>query len=82
MMDSGKMLEYKGYFGTVEYSEADNVLHGKVMGIKGLISYEGISLEALTGDFQDAVDFYIETCHAENRQPQIPAPAQLGATLV
>ena len=35
-------LEYKGYNGSVEYSEADNCLLGKVLGIsKDLILYEG-----------------------------------------
>ena len=35
-------MEYKGYFGTVEYSEPDNILFGKVIGIDSLISYEGL----------------------------------------
>lgn len=31
-----KMLHYKDYYGTVNISEEDNVLYGKVIGIKGL----------------------------------------------
>ena len=46
------MLDYKGYSGTVEYSTADNVLFGKVLGIKGLISYEGDSVQTLKEDFK------------------------------
>jgi predicted HicB family RNase H-like nuclease len=34
-------LEYKGYTGTIEYSKEDDLLYEKVLGIKGLISYEG-----------------------------------------
>ena len=34
-------MEYKGYYGTVEYSSADDVLFAKVIGINSLISYEG-----------------------------------------
>ena len=59
------LLDYKGYYGTVEYSMADNVLFGKVLGIKGLISYEGDSVQALKQDFKDAIDDYLEMC-AEN----------------
>ena len=40
-------MEYKGYFGTVEYSETDNILFGKVIGIESLISYEGRSVDEM-----------------------------------
>ena len=33
-------LEYKGYDGSVEFSEQDRVFYGKVKGIRSLISYE------------------------------------------
>ena len=66
------MLEYKGYSGTVEYSIADNVLFGKVLGIKGLISYEGDSVQSLRQDFEGAVDEYLEMCTDNNEEPQKP----------
>ena len=35
-------LKYKGYTGSVEYSEEDNCLYGKVQGMsKHAITYEG-----------------------------------------
>ena len=66
------MLDYKGYSGTVEYSTADNVLFGKVLGIKGLISYEGDSVQALKEDFKNAVDDYLEECAEDGVEPQKP----------
>jgi len=66
------VLEYKGYCGTVEYSMADNVLFGKVLGIKGLISYEGESVQALKQDFEDAIDDYLDMCAENNEEPQKP----------
>lgn len=33
-------LKYKNFIGSVEYSETDKILFGKVLGIRGLISYE------------------------------------------
>ncbi len=33
-------MEYKGYVGSVEFSEEDGIFFGKVMGIRSLISYE------------------------------------------
>ena len=38
-------LEYKGYYGSIEYSAEDSCLYGKVLGMpKDLISYEGNTL--------------------------------------
>lgn len=64
------ILEYKGYNGTVEYSAEDDILFGKVIGIKSLISYEGKSVEKLKADFQGAVDEYIEFCAENNVEPE------------
>ena len=65
-------LEYKGYLGTVEYSKEDDILHGKVIGIRGLLSYEGNSLENLKKDFYEAVDFYLLHCEENGVEPQKP----------
>ena len=64
------LLEYKGYYGTVEFSSADGVLFGKVIGIKGLISYEGDSINSLKSDFEGAIDDYLEICASEGIEPQ------------
>lgn len=64
------ILEYKGYCGTVEYSAEDNILFGKVIGVKSLISYEGSSVEELKADFEEAVDDYIELCAEKNIEPE------------
>jgi predicted HicB family RNase H-like nuclease len=66
------IFDYKGYSGTVEYSAADNVLYGKVLGIKGLISYEGNSLQTLKKDFESAIDGYLEECAEDGVEPQKP----------
>ena len=36
-------MEYKGYVGSVEFSEEDGLFYGKVMGIRALLSYEGMT---------------------------------------
>ena len=53
-------LSYKGFAGSVEFSEEDNLYFGKILGIKGLISYEGKTYDELISDFQGAVDDYME----------------------
>ena len=64
------MMEYKGYYGSVEYSDTDNILFGKAVGITGLISYEGDSVQALKTDFEEAIDDYLEMCAEKGVQPE------------
>lgn len=64
-------LKHKNYLGSVEYSAEDDCLYGKVIGIRGLISYEGNSLDELKQDFYRAVDQYLELCKEEKKQPEI-----------
>jgi predicted HicB family RNase H-like nuclease len=57
------VLRYKGYIGSVEYSETDNCLCGKVLGMtKDSITYEGTTLDELKKDFEDGIESYIEGC--------------------
>lgn len=63
-------MEYKGYVGTVEFSEEDGVFFGKVMGIRALISYEGTTARELVEDFHGAVEDYLSFCQAEGIEPE------------
>ena len=66
-------IEYKGYFGTVEYCSVDDILHGEVVGIpKTLIMYHGSCLESLKRDFYEAVDFYLSNCEDKGEKPTKP----------
>ena len=64
-------IQYKGYVGSVEFSEEDGIFYGKVMGIRSLISYEGESAKELLDDFHGAIDDYLETCEAEGKDPEV-----------
>ena len=64
------ILEHKGYCGTVEFSDADNVFFGQVIGIKGLISYEGNDMRELKNDFENAINDYLEICKEKNLNPE------------
>jgi len=67
-----KYLEYKGYTGSIEYSPEDNLLYGKVLGINGLISFEGQTGADLENDFHQAVDAYLEDCKSNGVEPERP----------
>jgi predicted HicB family RNase H-like nuclease len=72
-------LTYKGYKGSVEYSDADKCLFGKVIGMnKDMIVYEGQSLDELRKDFEDAIDDYLAGCEAEGIAPARPFSGKLN----
>lgn len=62
-------LSYKGYIGSVNFSEKDNVFFGKIEGINGLVNFEGESVKELTAAFHEAVDDYLAYCEDEGIQP-------------
>ena len=62
-------LTYKGYNGSVSFSEKDNVFFGKIEGINGLVNFEGESVKELTDAFHEAVDDYLEYCKEEGIEP-------------
>ena len=64
-------IEYKGYIGSVEFSERDGVFYGKVQGIRSLISYEGTNAAELISDFHGAVDDYLELRKEEGSAPEL-----------
>ncbi|MBO7604002.1 MAG: type II toxin-antitoxin system HicB family antitoxin [Bacteroidales bacterium] len=71
-------LRYKGYTGSVEYSEEDNCFVGEVLGLSrdGII-YEGSSVEELKKDFEDGIDHYLACCKAGNVEPEKPYSGKL-----
>lgn len=64
-------MQYKGYIGSVEFSEEDGLFFGKVQGIRSLISYEGTNAKSLIKDFHESVDYYLKTCEEEGSEPEV-----------
>ncbi|MBR0048552.1 MAG: type II toxin-antitoxin system HicB family antitoxin [Prevotella sp.] len=75
-------LKYKGYAGSVEYSEEDNCLFGKVQGMsKDSITYEGSTVAELTADFEGAIDDYLALCQDKGIEPRKPYSGVLNVRL-
>ena len=76
------LLQYKQYHGSVSFCEESKVFHGKLIGIRGLISYEGDSPESLEADFRKAIDFYLSCCEAEGWKPALPFDGDLRGVVI
>lgn len=64
------VMNYKGYVGSIEFSEEDQILFGQVQGIRSLILYEGTSVKELVDDFHNAVDDYLDLCDKQDKEPE------------
>ena len=62
-------MTYKGYIGSVNYSDKDQVFFGKIEGINGLVNFEGESVKELTTAFHEAVDDDLAYCEDEGIEP-------------
>ncbi len=65
-------IHYRDYVGSIEFSEEEEVFHGRVIGIKCMISFEGVCVKTLIEDFHNAVDEYLEFCEKSSIQPERP----------
>lgn len=65
-------MEYKGYIGSAHFSAEDDVFHGKLQGIRDLVTYEGADVARLKRSFHNAVDDYLATCKRRGKAPEQP----------
>jgi len=62
-------IEYKGYRGAIRYSAEERLLHGRILGIEDVVSFEGDDVEKLEKAFHEAVDDYLALCEKLGRAP-------------
>lgn len=66
------MMEYKGYIGKVEIDEDAGILHGEVINVRDVITFEGESVDEVQKAFRDSVDDYLNFCAKRKESPEKP----------
>lgn len=66
------MMEYKGYIGKVEIDEDAGILHGEIINIRDVITFEGQTVEELRQAFEESADDYLEFCAERGEEPEKP----------
>ena len=69
---SKAMMKYKGYTGHVVYDDEAKIFHGEVLGIRDVITFQGLSVDELEQAFKDSVDDYLAFCLERKEQPEKP----------
>ena len=52
-------MTYQGYSAKVTFDSDAEVLHGEVIGLRDVITFQATSVEALEEAFRDSVDDYL-----------------------
>ena len=70
-------MSHKGYTARVEYDERDNILVGRLLGIRSIISFHAETVAELRLEFETAVEDYLAECKEEGVKPEKPASGKL-----
>jgi predicted HicB family RNase H-like nuclease len=73
-------LRYKGYRGRYEVDPDEEVLHGRVDGIRDIVTFVADNLEDLEREFRTSVDIYLEWCAESGIEPNPPGPEPTPGT--
>src|SRR5438034_483124 len=66
------MMKYKGYQGHVVYDDEAKLFHGEVVGLKDMITFQGLSVAELEQAFKDSIEDYLEFCKELGRAAEKP----------
>jgi len=62
-------LKYKGYRGEVEFDAEAGILHGEVIGIRDVVTFQCTSADQTERAFRDSVDDYLAFCRERRERP-------------
>lgn len=74
-------IKHKEYEGTVEHDLDRGVLHGKILFINSLVTYEAETIPQLKKEFAEAVDDYLETCRQMGWPAEKPLKGQFNVRI-
>ena len=66
------MMEYKGYFGKVEFDDEANIFYGEGTVYIGSPGFQGETVQDFRKVFRESVDDYLEFCAARDEDPEKP----------
>jgi predicted HicB family RNase H-like nuclease len=66
------LKRYKGYTATVDIDIDSGVLHGRVIGLRDVVTFESANVKGLQKEFQSSIDDYLEFCKEESVEPEKP----------
>lgn len=75
------LLRHKGFTGSIEVSLQDNCIHGRILFIEDVVTYEAETPAQLQNEFEEAVEDYLATCEELGRTPNKPFSGSLNVRI-
>lgn len=69
-------VHYKGYVGMVNYDADAEVLHGEVMGLRDVVTFQAQSAGDVRRAFCESIDDYLAFCRERGESPDKPSNGQ------
>jgi len=66
------MIEYKGFTGVFEFDQSIDALHGRIVGLQDVVTFQGRSLDELRREMKESVEDYLEFCAEVGKDPERP----------
>ena len=66
------MMKYKDYVGKAEFDDEAGILHGEVVNVRDVITFQATNVDDLQREFEASVDDYLEFCAELGEEPDKP----------
>lgn len=63
-------MKYKGYIGQVTYDDEAKLLHGEVLGLQAVITFQATNVKDIEKEFHESVDEYLDWCKERGIKPE------------
>ena len=70
-------MNHKGYTARIEFDERDNILVGRVLGLRTTISFHGETVAESRAAFETAIEEFLRDCKEQGVRPEKPASGKL-----
>jgi len=70
-------MTFKGYTARVEIDDRDNILVGRLLGLRDIVGFHADDVAGLRAAFEEAVNDYIDACAKIGKTPEKPASGKL-----
>ncbi len=67
-----RTMHHRGFDGSVIYSSENHLLHGRIVGIRDFVLYDGEDVRTLEQNFREAIEEYLRFCEEDGRTPDVP----------
>jgi predicted HicB family RNase H-like nuclease len=65
-------IEHKGYVARIELDEDEKILHGRVINISDVVTFEASSAPQLLREFRRSMEDYFSFCRKRGEEPEKP----------